>query len=79
MAALVLVALSLAACAGTPTKAYTGPVLPAEQAALITSGFHTDIVSVDGIKVSAPERGRAARTTYDNLKTWQRRGKPLRV
>lgn len=52
MAALVLAALSLAACAGAPTKAYTGPVLPAEQTALITSGFHTDIVSIDGIKVS---------------------------
>jgi len=51
--ALGIAALALAACAGTPMKGYSGPVLPAEQTALVKTGPYAEIVSCDGVKVSA--------------------------
>ena len=44
-------ALLLGSCSSAPMQAYSGPALPMEQTALITSGFHTDLISVDGVKV----------------------------
>ncbi len=44
--------LALAACAGEAMKGYTGPVLPADQTALVTRGPYTDLVACDGTKVS---------------------------
>jgi len=51
--ALGTAALALAACAGTPMKGYTGPVLPAEQTALVKTGPYAELVTCDGVKVSA--------------------------
>ena len=53
MIALAMVALALAACAGTPMKGYTGPALPAEQTVLVETGPYAEIVTCDGVKVSA--------------------------
>ena len=49
--ALGMAVLALAACAGTPMQGYTGPVLPAEQTALVRSGPNTDLIACDGAKV----------------------------
>jgi len=49
--ALGLAVLALAACAGTPMQGYTGPVLPAEQTALVRSGPNTNLIACDGVKV----------------------------
>jgi hypothetical protein len=51
--ALGMAALALAACAGSPMKGYTGPVLPAEQTALVKTGPYAELVACDGVKVSA--------------------------
>ena len=53
VAALMMGAsLLLGACSTAPMQAYSGPALPPGQTALIIGGFHTDLVSVDGMKVS---------------------------
>ena len=51
--ALGMAALALAACASAPMKGYTGPVLPAEQTALVKTGPYAELVTCDGVKVSA--------------------------
>ena len=43
--------LAIGACAGTPMQGYTGPVLPADQTALVSSGPYTDLVACDGTRV----------------------------
>ncbi len=42
--------LALSACA--PMKGYPGPALPAGETAIVRSGPYTDLVSVDGMKIS---------------------------
>jgi hypothetical protein len=49
---LGLAVLALGACSSAPTIMYSGPVLPADQTAVVGRGTHTDIVSVDGARVS---------------------------
>lgn len=49
---LMLALLTLSACAGT-TKEYSGPVLPASETAVVRSGPYTDLVAIDGRKVSS--------------------------
>jgi len=54
IAALMLgAALLVGACSTAPMQGYSGPALPPEQTALITSGFHTDLISVDGMRVTS--------------------------
>ncbi len=48
---LLVAVLALSACAGT-TKGYSGPILPADQTAVVRSGPYTDVVATDGVKVS---------------------------
>lgn len=50
--ALGLAVLALGACSSTPMKGYSGPALPAGETAVVRSGAYTDIVSVDGMRVS---------------------------
>jgi hypothetical protein len=50
--ALGLAVLAIGACSSAPTIMYSGPVLPADQTAVVSRGTHTDIVSVDGARVS---------------------------
>ena len=45
--------LLLGACSITPMQGYSGPPLPPEQTALITSGFHADLMSIDGMKTTS--------------------------
>ena len=49
---LVVAVIGLGACAGTTMQGYSGPVLPAEQTAVVKSGPYTDLVTVDGVRVS---------------------------
>ncbi len=49
--ALVVALFALGACTGMPMKGYSGPVLPADQTALVQSGPYTDVVASDGVKV----------------------------
>ena len=53
IAALGAVLLAMTACANTPFKTYAGPALPAEQTAVVGSGPYTDLVAVDGTRVSS--------------------------
>jgi hypothetical protein len=48
---ILMALMVLGSCSTAPTQVYSGPALPANQTALITSGFHTYLVSVDGVKV----------------------------
>ena len=44
--------LLLGACSTAPMQAYSGSALPLGQAALVMGGFHTNLISVDGMRVS---------------------------
>jgi hypothetical protein len=49
---LLVALIGLGACAGTTMQGYSGPALPADQTAVVRSGPYTDLVSVDGVRVS---------------------------